>query len=401
MNFLFIHEVNWRDKVTFEIHDIPELLSIAGHSVIFIDYPEVLVDKKSLNSRFFRTTFSRIQSRTHNGSTVEVRTPGRILPGVADRLVASLTFLPLLIKTIRSEKIDLIVLYGVPTNGWQTVLVAKLLRVPVIFRAIDVSHLLRGSLFKNLIRRAERFIYRNVAHISVHNAALAEYCASFGADSNNISIDYPRLDTERFARFARDQDLASNYGINPKHKVVFYRGTLYRFCGLEQFLELFAETLRNDENIFFLIIGSGEAKKDIAETIDRLGVQSQVIMRPFVDYTELVKHICLADVSVNTFVPSLVTDCALPGRVLQSLACGIPVVSTPLKGLIGYTGDSKSVVYAPLGVEFVQAVNDLLLNKPKRDQLSVAGRELVASKGNWQEFTTEFVELCQSVLARK
>ena len=401
MNFLFIHEVNWRDKVTFEIHDIPELLSIDGHSVSFIDYPEVSIDKKSSNFWFFRTTFSRIQSRTHKGSTVDVRTPGRILPGVADRLVASLTFVPLLIKTIRSEKIDLIVLYGVPTNGWQTVLVAKLLRVPVIFRAIDVSHLLRGSLYKNLIRTAERFIYRNVDHISVHNAALAEYCASFGANSNNISIDYPRLDTERFTPFARDQDLASNYGINQEHKVVFYRGTLYRFCGLEQFLELFAETLRSDENILVLIIGSGEAEKDIADAIERLGVQRQVIMRPFVDYSELVKHICLADVSVNTFVPSLVTDCALPGRVLQSLACGIPVVSTPLKGLISYTGDSKSVVYAPLFVEFVDAVNDLLLNKPKRDQLSVAGTELVASKGNWQEFTTEFVELCQSVLARK
>ncbi|NBR99528.1 MAG: glycosyltransferase [Actinobacteria bacterium] len=385
MNLLFIHEVNWRDKVTFEIHDIPELLSIAGHSVFFIDYPEVPLDKKQSKYRYVRTTYSRVQSRTHIGSTVELRTPGRILPGVADRLVASLTFVPLLIKTVRSEKINLIVLYGVPTNGWQTVLVAKLLRIPVIFRAIDVSHLLRGSLFRNLIRTAERFIYRNVNHISVHNAALAEYCVSFGANPNNVSIDYPRFDTDRFRPSARDHELAKNYGIRPEQKVVFYRGTLYRFCGLEQFLELFAETLRNNENVLVLIIGSGEAEKDIYKTIHR----------------ELVRHICLADVSVNTFVPSLVTDCALPGRVLQSLACGISVVSTPLKGLVAYTGDSNSVVYASLDVEFVQAVNDLLHNKQKRDWLSVAGRELIASKGNWQDFTGEFVELCQSVLARK
>ncbi len=401
MNLLFIHEVNWRDKVTFEIHDIPELLSIAGHSVFFIDYPEASLAKKQSKYRFFRTTFSRVQSRTHNGSTVEVRTPGRILPGMADRLFASLTFVPLLIKTIRSEKIDLIVLYGVPTNGWQTVLVAKLLRIPVIFRAIDVSHLLRGSLFRYLIRTAERFIYRNVNHISVHNAALATYCVSFGASPNNVSIDYPRFDTNRFSPSPRDVNLANKYGITPNHRVVFYRGTLYRFCGLEQFLDLFAETLRNDKTILVLIIGSGEAEKDIAHAIHRLEIQSQVIMRPFVVYPELVKHICLADVSVNTFVPSLVTDCALPGRVLQSLACGIPVVSTPLKGLISYTGDSKSVVYAPLGVEFIHAVNDLLQNKPERDKLSVAGIELIASKGNWQDFTAEFVELCQSVLACK
>ena len=401
MNLLFIHEVNWRDKVTFEIHDIPELLSIAGHSVFFIDYPEVSLDRKKLKYRFFRTTFSRIQSRTHNGSTVELRTPGRILPGMAERLVASLTFVPLLIKTIRSEKIDLIVLYGVPTNGWQTVLVSKLLQIPVIFRAVDVSHLLRGSLFRRLIKTAERFIYRNVNHISVHNSALAEYCVSFGASPRDISINYPRFDTNRFAPSLRDQNLAKNYGISERHKVVFYRGTLYRFCGLENFLELFSETLHSDPNILVLIIGSGEAEKDISDAIQRLKIQSQVILRPFVDYPELVKHICLADVSVNTFVPSLVTDCALPGRVLQSLACGIPVVSTPLKGLISYTGDSKSVVYAPLGAEFVHAVNDLLQNKPEREKLSVEGRELIASKGNWQDFTTEFIELCQSVMARK
>jgi hypothetical protein len=58
-------------------------------------------------------------------------------------------------------------------------------------------------------------------------------------------------------------------------------------------------------------------------------------------------------------------------------------------------------VYAPLDVEFIHAVNDLLQNKHLRDKLSVAGRELIASKGNWQDFTTEFVELCQSVMARK
>ncbi|NDC99922.1 glycosyltransferase, partial [bacterium] len=40
MRFLFVHEVNWREKVTYEIHDIPELLSIAGHEVTFIDFPE-------------------------------------------------------------------------------------------------------------------------------------------------------------------------------------------------------------------------------------------------------------------------------------------------------------------------------------------------------------------------
>ena len=401
MRFLFVHEVNWRSKVTYEIHDIPELLSLAGHKVFFIDYLEVSSDKSSLRARSFRTTVSTEHSRAHKDSSVKVLTPGRILPGLADRLIASLTFVPLLIKTIRKEKIDLIVLYGVATNGWQTVIISKMLRVPIIFRAIDASHLLRGSIFKVLIRMIERFIYTSVDHISVHNIALAEYCIKFGAKREKVSVEYPRLDMNRFSPGGRDNDLAAKYGIQPNQKIVFFRGTLYRFCGLEQFLELFSTTLRNDSNIVVLIVGSGEAEHSINAAIERLGIQRQVILRPFVDYTELVKYICLADVSINTFVPSLVSDCALPGRVLQSLSCGVAVVSTPLKGIVGYTGSSNAVVYATLGDEFVKAVNHLLANRDERDQLAVAGRRLIESKGDWNDFTSEFVRLAQKVVALK
>ena len=40
MKILFVHEVNWRTKVVYEVHDYPELLSLAGHEVVFIDFPE-------------------------------------------------------------------------------------------------------------------------------------------------------------------------------------------------------------------------------------------------------------------------------------------------------------------------------------------------------------------------
>ena len=95
------------------------------------------------------------------------------------------------------------------------------------------------------------------------------------------------------------------------------------------------------------------------------------------------------------------TDCALPGRVLQSLSCGVAVVSTPLKGILGYTGSSNAVVYATLGPEFVKAVNHLLANSDERDQLAVAGRQLIESKGDWNDFTSEFVRLAQKVVALK
>ena len=190
MRILFVHEISWLDKVTYEIHDIPELLSLAGHRVTFIDFAET--DSHNLSKKFrrWKTTVSSGMTRAHQGSTVDVLTPGYIAVGIWGRLLNSLTFIPLFWRTVKGKKIDVVVLYGVPTNGIQTVLLARILKVPVLFRAIDVSHQLRKFNFRFLIRLVERFVYKGADHISCHNEALKKYCISLGADASKISIEF-------------------------------------------------------------------------------------------------------------------------------------------------------------------------------------------------------------------
>ena len=401
MKFLFVHEVNWCEKVTYEIHDIPELLSIAGHEVTFIDFPEFSKTDPRNKCFSFKTTRAFAQSRAHPGSKVDVFTPGGVVGGNLRRYFATLTFVPLFWRTIKERQIDVVILYGVPTNGWQTVFLAKILKVPVIFRAIDIAHLLRETRFKSLVKLVERYIYKNVVHISAHNDALKNYCIDMGASAKKVSIDFPSLDLNRFKPIIRDENLASTLGIQPGQNVVFFRGTLYRFSGLEKFIELFANYLRQNIDTCILIVGSGEAELTIRETISKLNLQQQVILTPFVSYEELVRHICLADVSINPFTPSLVTHCVLPGRVLQSMACGIPVVSTPLQGMMGYSQGTDTVIYRELDQSFVNAVSDLLSDATKRRQLGAAGRNLVISKGSWQDFVDKFSELAQNVVTTR
>ena len=401
MRILFVHEISWLDKVTYEIHDIPELLSLAGHRVTFIDFAETDGHNLSKKFRRWKTTVSSGMTRAHQGSTVDVLTPGYIATGIWGRLLNSLTFIPLFWRTVKGKKIDVVVLYGVPTNGLQTVLLARILKVPVLFRAIDVSHQLRKFSFRFLIRLAERFVYKGVDHISCHNEALKKYCISLGADASKISIEFPKLDVTRFKPIGRSEELASTYGISVNSRVVFFRGTLYRFCGLEKFIELFSTYLKSHPDVCVLIIGGGEAEGSIRKTVMNYDLDSQVLIAPFVDYESLVTHICLADVSINTFSPSLVTHCALPGRVLQSMSCGIPVVSTPLEGMMSYSNGSDAVTYRELDHSFVDAVIDLLADASKCKALGDAGRQLVESKGTWDEFVIDFQLQLQSLLNTK
>ena len=399
MKLLFIHEVNWHRKPVFEIHDYPELLSLRGHKVCFIDFPEGESVSKLPKLHDFRTTFRINQSRAYLGSSIEVRTPGRICGAPIDRLVHSVTFIPLLIKTLWREKWDAIILYGVPTNGWQTIVLAKLFKIPVLFRAIDVSHDLRKTVFRSLIRVAEKFIYKSVQHISTNNVGLREHCIELGADESQVTVEYPGLDLRRFQASQRDLKLKSHLGIGANDHVILFMGTLYRFAGLSKFLVLVSPLIKAKSNVKFLILGDGEAASEIRETLRNLQLEQHVIMPGFVDYDELPKYLNLADVAVNTFESGLVTDCALPWKVVQYLACGIPTISTPLRGLMAYTGRTDGIIYRPLDVTFIDAVRELLVDNERRHLMSRVARELVVQRSSWDKCIADFELLLTDLAA--
>ena len=172
-------------------------------------------------------------------------------------------------------------------------------------------------------------------------------------------------------------------------------GTLYRFAGIERFLKLFAADLKNNSSWKFLILGGGEARVSIRSTVSALKLEDQVIMPGFISYDELTEHLQLADVAINTFESSLVTNCALPWKVVQYLACGLPVVSTRLAGLQGLVPDGQGVVYQNLDDGFTRAVSHLLLDDIARQQQISRSRGSIAEKCNWDICLPQFTDLLQ------
>jgi len=394
VRILFVHEVNWASKPVYEIHDYPELLSLRGHDVVFIDFPEVDRPTKFQHFRDRFVTERQIAGRAHLNSSVEVLTPGRVGQAPFDRLLHSITFVPLLTRVLRAREFDAIVLYGVPTNGWQTIVLAKRFRIPVLFRAIDVSHVLRKTVFSPLIRLAEKVVYRSSDWVSANNQRLAEYCVENGANPRRVSVDYPGLDLQRFRPSTKDFGLQKVNHLESGDKVVLFMGTLYRFSGMRKFLSLFTEELSNDRKIKVLILGDGEERVEIEKLVRRLGIVEQVRLTGFVSYDELPRYLCLADVAINPFENQLVTNGALPWKVVQYLACGIPTVSTPLAGLTAFTGtgSDNGIVYSDLSAAFVAELVRLLNDPERRGKMSDQARQFVQAKNNWSNCIVEFEE---------
>jgi len=383
MRILFVHEVNYATKVVFEMHDFPELLSQRGHDVVFVDFPED-EDRKGLKRLVDLTT--RVvngTARAHDGPGVEVRTPGRVLPPPFDRLVASVTHVPEIRRLLRRGDVDVVVLYGVPTNGWQTVRLAARYGVPVVFRSIDVSHQLRSTPFTRLIELAERSVVRRASWVSTHNVALRNYLVELGADPDRSSVEYPGLDLERFEPGPRPAALAARHGIEPEHRVALFMGTLYRFAGLDWFIEEFAQVLAEDQQLRLVLVGGGEFESELRATAKSVGAEDSVIFTGFADYQNLADHLRLGDVAINPFPPQLVTNCALPGKVLQYLGCGLPTVCTPLLGLQGMLEEGEGVLYREPGAAFVDAVVELLHDTGRADEVGASGRASMERLARW------------------
>ena len=392
MKVLFVHEVSWFKKVVFEMHDFPELLSLRGHQVHFLDFDEG-------KSRTKRRVLTTIETRAHAGSRVAVTTPPRVLPGILGRLLATIVQPLVFLYLVRRIRPDVVVLYSVPTSGWQITAVCRWKKIPIVARVIDVSHVLRVTRFQLLVKWAERFVFRNANFVSTHNEVLRQYCIGLGASSEKSSVFYPGIDTKRFYPALPRKDLQRQFKIQANDKVIVFMGTLFRFSGLVELITELAPALRNDRSLIFLILGEGEDFDRLKQLVSSLGMSNQVLMTGRIEYEQLADHIRLGQVAVVPFRPELVTHGALPGKVLQYLACGLPTIATPLRGLQSMVSDGQGVMYADSSRDMAGKAVQLVNNSQQRGEVASGGLRLIDRHCNWETQIQKFELLLESLVS--
>jgi glycosyltransferase involved in cell wall biosynthesis len=342
LNLLFVHEVSYEKKPIFEMHEFPEHLAARGHKVTFLQFDE--------GYKFWRDkrqpTEKTISGRVLPDTSIKVVTPHQFgIPGV-DRLYATLSVWPEIDRLLKSEEFDAIVLYAVPTYGHQVLQLAKKYGVPVIFRALDVSHLIRKTFLSPLIKSAEKYVYKNADVLSANNPAMAEYCQALGSRKADSVVNLPPLDISHFAKAVPDARLQKELGIKPTDSVITYLGTFFHFSGLDLVIREFAEQAAQHPNAKILLIGGGEQDKELRDLVSELKLEKRVLFTGFIPYAKLSGYLGLTTVAINPMKPGMVSHTAFPHKVIQYMASGLPVVTTKLDGLYKTFGDTSGLTWS-------------------------------------------------------
>lgn len=389
MKILFVHEVSYTTKVIFEMHEIPELLAHRGHDVHFLDFREEGVNSNRripFRARLNLIDTSQIDGRVVKNARVNLHTLRSLVPGMFGRLVAAVASTIRMTAWIRRIQPDIVVTYAVATNGWQAVRSCRYLGIPVVYRAIDLVPDLRQTLFRPLVLGAHRYVSQNASRVLANNDQLATHLVKqFGCRAVSTVVPGSSL------TIIRSTPRPKSNG----RKVVFM-GTLFRFSGLDDFLACWSSSA-NIPRFELHIIGGGEQEEKLKALVESHDLEDQVKFCGFVPFANLLDTLSRYDAAILPFQELDVTNFALPGKVFQYIASGLPVVSTRLSGLMTVVDEGDGIMYRPMGESFLGALTTLLDDDVLRTSTVERGQKSIDRLCDWTRALDQIEVALQSL----
>ena len=278
--------------------------------------------------------------------------------------------------------------YGVKLRRY---LEQKGMRIPIVWDSVDcISYLFKQSsvqshkLTSRLITRFElprtqayeRWLVKQFDQVLVTSSKDRKAFQSLlaaEADSANINVLPNGVDLEYFI---------PDPGCEREPATLVVSGKMSYHANITMVLRLFSEIMpqiwqqRPDVRVW--IVG-----KDPPKELQALDDPPRVVVTGSVP--DIRPYLRAASIALAP----LTYGAGIQNKVLEAMACGTPVVSTPLamSGLETATGEELIVADNPL--EFSQTVLALLDDPLKRQELSKAGRSYVERHHNWDQIAAQ------------
>jgi glycosyltransferase involved in cell wall biosynthesis len=287
----------------------------------------------------------------------------------------------LLVTEHRSEPFDILHAYFLPQAGFVAAYAGKNLGVPsvVSIRGNDIERAaFDPSKFSHVM-----YALQNASAVTTNASELARKAKAFVG--REIFLIPNGIDTELFKPMERNEALAEMLFTTKdtkEHKekrvVIGFVGELREKKGLPTLLSGYAQVAKT-RPASLLIVGEvreGEDKKAFEE-FRISNPEYPIIVTGAVPHKDMPAYYSLMDVLVH---PSLRDG--MPNAVLEAMACGVPVVATPVGGVLDVVKDRENGMIVPVNdvTALCQAVETVISDEPLRTKLTQSARQTILGK---------------------
>ena len=292
------------------------------------------------------------------------------------------------VRQIQKEfDFDLIDAHYVYPDGFAGVLLGRFFRKPVVVSA-------RGSdinLYSNL-RIIRKLVHRTLDRadkvIAVSNA-LKEKMVRLGVPEGKVSVVPNGVRSEQFYPVPREE-ARKKLNLSGK-RVILSIGHLTPNKGFDLLVRSVRvlQTDLDEKNLLLIIVGEGKFRNEIEKTVSSLKLNASVRLAGAIPHEELRDWYCAADIFCLASQQE-----GWPNVILESFACGTPVVATPTGGIPEIiSSNGIGMLSERTEQDFAQKISVALKKAWKRDEMVKFAR-----KHTWDRVAQSVYDVFQSVL---
>ncbi len=198
---------------------------------------------------------------------------------------------------------------------------------------------------------------------------------------NKISIAH-----EHFIDFGR---FKMRRRLDERDNLVGYIGRLSREKGVLNFVQAIPEILKERGDFEFLIGGDGQLRNEIKEYLDKEKLSGKVKVKGWIPHDEVPEYLSTLKLLV---LPSYTEG--LPNIVLEAMACGTPVLATPVGAVPDVIKDGETGFIIEDNPPQSLAQNVIrALNYPNLMEVAQNARALVEKEFTYEKAVEKYREI--------
>ena len=294
-----------------------------------------------------------------------------------------------------------------PIQGLKLPIVRLFRKCPVVYNAQDLfpdtlsgtGLAKKGGLLWKIGSWVARVTFNNTDKIiAISEDIKRTLVEEKGIPADKVVVVYNWVDSDAVVPIAKEENpLFEEFGLNREKFHVVYAGNLGNAQNINIVVDA-AARLRDNENVEFVVFGSGGLESDIRARIETEGLKNLRLLP--LQPVERVKYVySLGDVCLVSCKEGL-GGSAMPSKTWSILSCGRPVLANFDEGELQMilTKNQLGVFTIAGDLEgFVEAISQLAAEPEKCEKMGARGRQFILDNLTKDAGTRKYAEVLRSV----
>jgi len=230
-----------------------------------------------------------------------------------------------------------------------------------------------------------------VDYVRVVTLGIKRKLGSFGINCNKIVVIGNGTDINHFKPIDKTE-AKEKLGFAPDLLYVGFIGNFAVWQGLTHLLRAIPKVLKVHNDVRFLLVGDGTEMPKIRGKVAKLETE-KIILTGRVPYQDANLYINALDIGVAPFIRERNESIGLsPLKIYEYAACGIPIITTKIRGLGMIKEKGIGILVPPDNPEALSdAIIKLIKDPALRNKMGKKGREVAEKEFSWKNVVLQIL----------